>query len=46
MEFVKERNLGVGDLVVFGYDDDGFNIEVYKHGSSIQEVFRCAFHQM
>ena len=46
MEFVKERNLGVGDLVVFGYDDGGFNIEVYKHSSSVQEVFRCAFHRM
>ena len=46
MEFVKERNLGMGDFVVFGYDDCGFNIEVYKHSSSVQEVFRCAFHRM
>ena len=44
-EFVKEKDLGVGDLVVFAYDDGGFDIEVYKCNSCVQQVFECAFHR-
>ena len=45
-EFVRARELEMGDVVVFKYNDGGFDINVFKHGTSTEKVFQCEFHPM
>ena len=42
--FAKKTKMTVGDTLVFKYKNEGFKIQMYKCGRSVEAVFQCDKH--